>query len=86
MMSRKRRQKIDYLRRLAAGQLTPEELAQLLPQKTRVWFFKEGLYWGPAGERLTEEQMREYKFDYPGPVVNVIMRRAKERPTSVEPI
>jgi hypothetical protein len=59
-MGMNRKQKINYLRKLAAGQLCLEDLTLLLPVKTEVWM-QQGpdLYGGDGGE-LTSRQLEEY--------------------------
>lgn len=71
-----RKDKIDFLRKLRAGQLSMDEIFALLPQQTEVWMQgRNGLYRGPGRVaenepqvELTEEQLQVYKSSYPGPI------------------
>lgn len=68
-----RKQKIEHLKSLASGRLTPGDLLLLLPTRTELFIQDDnGLYHG-EGFCLTETEMADYKSPHPGRSHQVII-------------
>ena len=78
-----RKQKIEFLRRLAAGQLSPEDLRLLMavdPWDTgvRIWWQKGDVYSGIGGPACTEQEMQKYIATQKCEITHVIFQDPEE--------